>query len=456
MSQPGVPPFDGAAAVAGTRAGELVAGKYRVEHVLGEGGMATVYAGTHVQLREPVALKFLKPEMAKREMLVQRFVREARAAARIKSENVARVVDVGTLPTGEPFMVMELLSGQDLRRVVASRGPLPIEDAVGYILQACDAIAEAHLYGIVHRDLKPANLFLAHRADGSPLVKVLDFGISKMLEEVDENLTATTDVLGSPLYMSPEQIRSPRDVDHRTDIWALGAVLYKMLTGRAAFHADTASASLAKIISDPPPPIRATRPDVPPELEAVILRCLEKDLRARIQQVADLARALLPFVPGYAGEGGTGSVSRARRWAERSGVDHSVAGAAFTDRPLAPAPRGASRGLVLAGALGAAALGVGLCVILLRGPAAPAAAATSSASPPPAPSSSQAPAPPVTAPPGSAPSAAADVPTASASASASQAPAVGPRAGVRPLSSAPLRGVPPKGASKTNAFDDRL
>jgi eukaryotic-like serine/threonine-protein kinase len=464
MSLPGDLPEGGAGHVAGPRAGQLIAGKYRVDHVLGEGGMATVYAGIHVELREPVALKFLKSGMAQREMIVQRFVREARAAARIKSENVARVVDVGTLDGGEPFMVMELLAGHDLRRVVASRGPLPVEDAVGYILQACDAIAEAHLYGIIHRDIKPANLFLTHRADGSPLVKVLDFGISKMTEEVDENLTATTDVLGSPLYMSPEQIRSPRDVDHRTDIWALGAVLYKMLTGRAAFHADTASASLAKIISDAPPSIRAIRPDVPPELEAVILRCLEKDVTRRIQRVDEMARALLPFVPGYAAEGGTGSVSRQRRrsWADRTGTDHSVAGAAFTERPQAPAPRAASRGLVVAGAVVFAAVGVGLGVLFLRGPAAPAAAAATAAATasltPPAASS----APAVAAAPSSAPSAVAAVaetPTASASAAPSQASTALSRAGARspaPGPQGPPRAVPPKGASKTNAFDDRL
>src|SRR5262249_47616263 len=150
-------------------------------------------------------------------------------------------------------------------------------------------------YGIVHRDLKPANLFLTRRADGSPLVKVLDFGISKMAGDVDENLTQTTDVLGSPLYMSPEQIESPRDVDARTDVWALGAILYKLIAGKAAFLADTAAASLAKIVTKPPPPLRAARPDVPVELEAVILKCLEKNPAERLSSAADLARLLAPF-----------------------------------------------------------------------------------------------------------------------------------------------------------------
>jgi len=248
----------------GPQPGDLLAGKYLIERRLGQGGMGTVFAATHVQLREAVALKCLRPHVAHNPAMVARFVREARAAVRIKSEHVARVLDVGSLPTGEPFMVMELLSGQDLHRVSAERGPLPAAEAALYVAHACDAVAEAHLYGIVHRDLKPANLFLTRRADGSPLVKVLDFGISKVADEDDVNLTATTDVLGSPLYMSPEQIRSPKDVDARSDVWALGAILYKLLTGRAAFAAQSSSASLAKIVADPPPSLRAELPAAPP------------------------------------------------------------------------------------------------------------------------------------------------------------------------------------------------
>jgi serine/threonine-protein kinase len=279
---------------AGPPPGTVIAGKYAVERVLGKGGMGIVLAAQHLQLREPVALKFLHAEMAKKPALMARFEREARAAARIKSEHVARVLDVGT-HEGAPFIVMEMLSGSDFHRLSATRGPLPWSEAALYLAQACEVVSEAHLYGIVHRDLKPANLFLTHRADGSPLVKVLDFGISKVAGDVDENLTQTTDVLGSPLYMSPEQIESPRDVDARTDVWALGAILYKMLVGKAAFAADTASASLAKIVTKPPPSLRAQRPDVPPELEALVLHCLERDLTKRIQTAGDLGRALMPF-----------------------------------------------------------------------------------------------------------------------------------------------------------------
>ncbi len=240
-----------------------------------------------------------------------------------------------------------------------------------YILQACDAISEAHGYGIVHRDLKPANLFLTRRADGSPLVKVLDFGISKMVDELDDSLTATTDVLGSPLYMSPEQIRNPREVDHRTDIWALGAVLFHLVAGRAAFRGEAVSATLINVVSEPAPSIRAIRPDVPAELEAVILHCLEKDVRARIQHVDDLARALLPFAPGYTPGADTGSVSRQRRRAlaeETAGVERSFPGAAFTDRPLAALGRGRVR--IVAGAAAVVLVGGGLALLLSRGEAA--------------------------------------------------------------------------------------
>jgi serine/threonine protein kinase len=299
MSYPGDQPSSDSA---GFPPGAVVGGKYVVERVLGRGGMGMVVAAQHLQLREPVALKFLHGEMAKRPSIVKRFTREAQAAARIKSEHVARVFDVGT-HEGAPFIVMELLAGEDLHKLAATRGPLAWSEAALYIAQACDAVAEAHLYGIVHRDLKPANLFLTRRADGSPLVKVLDFGISKMAGEVDENLTATTDVLGSPLYMSPEQIESPRDVDGRADVWALGAILYKLLTGRAAFAAATAASSLAKIVKDPPPPLRPQRPDLPPELEALVYRCLDKDVRTRLQSAAELGRALAPFAGLVPAEG---------------------------------------------------------------------------------------------------------------------------------------------------------
>src|SRR4051812_29611172 len=218
--------MQGAPFVAGVREGDVLAGKYRVDKILGAGGMGVVVAAHHVQLDERVAIKFLLPEALGNAEAVARFAREARAAVKIKSEHVARVIDVGTLETGAPYMVMEYLEGGDLSQVLASRGPLPVEEAVEYVLQACEAIAHAHALGIVHRDLKPANLFLIRRPDGTNAIKVLDFGISKVMPgksaSSDNAMTRTRTVMGSPLYMSPEQMASTRDVDGRTDLWALG------------------------------------------------------------------------------------------------------------------------------------------------------------------------------------------------------------------------------------------
>jgi serine/threonine-protein kinase len=189
--------------------GDVLAGKYRVDHVLGVGGMGVVVSATHLQLDQRVALKFMLPVGLAHPALVERFAREARAAARLKSDHVARVLDVGTLDSGSPYMVMEYLEGSDLGSVVAERGPMPVHMAVDCVLQACDAVAEAHAIGIIHRDLKPRNLFLTGRNDGRALVKVLDFGISKHKTGAsDLSLTRTTEIIGSPNYMSPEQLRS--------------------------------------------------------------------------------------------------------------------------------------------------------------------------------------------------------------------------------------------------------
>ena len=283
------------------RVGAVVAGKYRIERKLGEGGMGVVVAASHLSLGGEVALKFLSSIDEPGEAAITRFTREAQSVARIKSEHVARVLDMGTLESGDPFIVMELLEGMDLHKFVRKNGPLPVENAVEYVLQAAEGVAEAHAVGIVHRDLKPANLFLSFKPDGSPFVRVLDFGIAKNIqakkEAGDVSLTVDSDVLGSPLYMSPEQIRNPKDVDPRTDVWSLGTILYKLLTGRAAFEADNPSASLAMIVMEEPTPLRQFRPDVPVQLEAVIHRCLEKKIDRRFQSVDELACALLPFVP---------------------------------------------------------------------------------------------------------------------------------------------------------------
>ncbi|XXY48261.1 protein kinase [Sorangium sp. So ce269] len=285
--------------------GQILSGKYRVERILGQGGMGVVVAALHEQLHQRVAIKLLHPG-ANAEM-VERFVREARAAVRLKSEHVARVLDVGTLETGAPFMVMEYLEGSDLQQTLRERGPLELEEAVGYVLEACEAIAEAHAAGIIHRDLKPANLFLARGADGSGMVKVLDFGISKALAEPsgaggepELGLTKTAMVLGSPLYMAPEQMRSARTVDTRADIWSLGAILYQLLTARVPFDATSLSELILMINTEAPPSPSTFRRDLPPGLEAAILRCLEKDVAKRFRSVAELAVAIVDFGPPLA------------------------------------------------------------------------------------------------------------------------------------------------------------
>jgi len=261
--------------------------------------MGVVVAAQHLELDSLVAIKFLLPDVLQNADVVARFAREARAAARIKSEHVVRVTDVGTLPTGAPYMVMEFLEGADLSALVQSRGSLPEVEAVDYLLQALEAIAEAHKAGIVHRDLKPANLFLSRRADGSELIKVLDFGISKMSDGngfgSGGKMTSTSALLGSPVYMSPEQLTSSRDVDGRTDIWSLGIILYELLSGRQPFIADTVPQLCISILQHDPIPLASLRSDVAPGLQAVIARCIEKDRGRRYATVGDLAAALAPF-----------------------------------------------------------------------------------------------------------------------------------------------------------------
>ncbi len=277
--------------------GALLAGKYRIERTLGEGGMGVVLAATNEALRQRVAIKLLRSGALANAKALGRFEREARAAASLRSEHVARVLDVGKLEDGRPYMVMEYLEGQDLGDVIEHGGDLPIGDAVDYVLQACEAVAEAHAAGIIHRDLKPKNLFLSLTVDGRPLVKVLDFGISKIEDEAEDmSLTRTTEIIGSPSYMSPEQLRASKQVDLRTDIWALGVILFELLTKKLPFEATTVTELVAVVLTDPLPELRVVRPDVPPELAAAVGRCLEKKREDRYASVADLVRAIAPFV----------------------------------------------------------------------------------------------------------------------------------------------------------------
>ena len=277
--------------------GEILAGKYRVEKMLGKGGMGVVVGARHIKLDEPVAIKLLRPAMLEVEGMVSRFLREARAASKIKSLHVVRVTDVDTLEDGVPYMVMEHLEGIDFSELRKQKGTLGVALAVGYLLEATEAIGEAHTLGIVHRDLKPGNLFLHQTGDGRTVVKVLDFGISKREAPGEEDTTKTGQMMGSPKYMAPEQMLSMHDVDGRSDIWSLGAVLYELLTGRPPFIGDTTPRICAQVLNADPPPPSTLRPDLPVELERAILRCLEKEPDRRFATVADFAEAIAPFGP---------------------------------------------------------------------------------------------------------------------------------------------------------------
>jgi serine/threonine-protein kinase len=285
--------------------GLLVAGRYRVERVIGEGGMGVVVAATHVELDQQVAIKFLLPEAMRHPEVVERFLREAKVAARVKSEHVARVSDVGKVEVdgGDevPFIVMEYLEGNDLGAVIDVAGRLPLDEACELGLQACEALAEVHAAGIVHRDLKPSNLFVTRRSDGSPLLKLLDFGISKLTvrpddESADPALTATATIMGSPSYMSPEQLRSTKEVDARTDVWSLGACLYEAMTGKPAFRGETVPQVCFMIGSEEPAPPSSLRADIPVELERALLSALDKKAETRATLV-DLARAMVDLAP---------------------------------------------------------------------------------------------------------------------------------------------------------------
>jgi serine/threonine protein kinase len=279
------------AADSAVRIGQVFLGKYKVESILGQGGMGVVAECTHLQLNERVAIKMLRPDVVVDRDAVERFMREAQAAVKLKSEYVARVSDVGSLENGTPYMVMEFLEGIDLGALIDERGCVPVPWACELMLQTAEALSEAHSISIVHRDIKPANLFVTWRPDGTALIKVLDFGISKAPMGADMHLTQTQSLLGTPAYMSPEQMRSARLVDARTDIWSLGSVMYELIEGRKPFEAESFSEMCVKVAVDPPQPMR----NAPPELQQIILRCLAKSPEQRYATMADLARELVPF-----------------------------------------------------------------------------------------------------------------------------------------------------------------
>lgn len=273
-------------------AGVLLLDKYRIDAVIGRGGMGVVLAATHVALEEKVAIKVLKANLTTDDEARGRFLREAQSAVKLKSEHVTRVHDIGVLPDGSPFMVMEYLEGMDLDQMVKANGATSPPLAASYLLQACEGLAEAHARGIIHRDIKPSNIFVTWRADGSPLLKLLDFGISRAVQADGElSLTRTASILGTPAFMSPEQMRSSRRVDARTDIWSLGVVMYELLEARWPFAAESFTEMCVKVSADPPEPMTCA-----PELQTVVFRCLEKDPATRFANVGELASAIAPHV----------------------------------------------------------------------------------------------------------------------------------------------------------------
>ncbi len=318
-------PLDGGGAKVSTSGipgpGETVGGRYVVERLVGKGGMGAVLAAADSESGGQVAVKVMVGEAVTNSDSSKRFLRELRAVWALDHPHVVKLLDYGTLADGAPYMVLELLDGRSLDQLITDHGPLPIDESVDYLIQACEGVAAAHALGIVHRDLKPGNLFRIAGSDGRPHVKVLDFGISKANRDLDphtdaESLTETNMLLGSPQYMSPEQVRSSKDVDARTDIWALGVVLYRLLTGRRPFEAKSVGEQFAMVINAQPHPLQTWRSDVPLDLERVILTCLAKSRVKRWQDVGQLAMALAPFGPA-------GSAERAIRCAavlEHAGV----------------------------------------------------------------------------------------------------------------------------------------
>jgi serine/threonine-protein kinase len=267
--------------------GEVIGGHWVVDGPLGEGGMAVVVAARHAQTGMPVAIKILtraEPDAA------ERFEREAMTMARLESRRAVTIHEFGRLPTGAPYLVMDRLEGETVAAILDRKGPLPLSEALVYASQAARGLAEAHAVGIVHRDVKPSNLFVTRGADGGPFVVILDFGLAKPIPifGTAQPVTATRDLLGTPAFLAPEQIESTRTIDARSDVWALGATLYKMLTGHPPFIGEHPAQVCKKILHDEPVPIGRLRPELPSAIARIVQRCMTKDPDARYQSMADL------------------------------------------------------------------------------------------------------------------------------------------------------------------------
>jgi eukaryotic-like serine/threonine-protein kinase len=365
----------------GLAAGTVLDGKYRVERKIGEGAMGVVLQATHLGLDEAVAIKLMRPEVQRMEGTLGRFAKEAKIAARIRSEHVAKVLDVGILEPFGPYIVMEYLEGSSLAELLEIRlergqGPLAAERVVEFMLQACEALAAAHALGVIHRDVKPDNLFVT-RHGGLETLKLLDFGISKagLTGRVlgnDVRTSTISCVMGTPLYMSPEQLRSSPGVDCRTDVWSMGAVMYELLCGEPPFRDGSIPEICAAILDAPPPELP---PGCPPALNAVVMRCLEKDPAQRFQTVADLADALVPL-----------AASDARSYASRSSCIlrasalnlNPTRASGASSNGARPPPREATRAVrfqssaLVAAATVLALAGLGVATIVSRNEAPPA------------------------------------------------------------------------------------
>lgn len=276
-------------------AGDWIADRYRVLRKIGEGGMGVLYACLDTVLSREVAVKLMQRSLAIEPLLAERLMREARLAAQLR-RHVAQVFDCGMLDTGEPYIVMELLSGRDMYAILRDSGPLSPAELCTALLQVCDGLAEAHEKGIIHRDLKPENLFCALEPDGSTIFKIVDFGVSKQLTGHRMRAqTNPTESVGSPQYMSPEQITTPSEVDARTDVWSLGVVMFELLTGHLPFGGPGPAQVCASVLTDPVPALSDYRADVPRALESIVRRCLEKNREQRFQSVLDVSAALRAF-----------------------------------------------------------------------------------------------------------------------------------------------------------------
>jgi serine/threonine-protein kinase len=279
--------------------GIMVAHKYRIESILAAGAMGTLFAATDITLGRRIAIKVARVAPERQNELDRRLILEAQCAAHLRCEHTARVLEIGQLSSGAPFIVMDLLDGEDLETILQRAKRLQIRHAVSYVMQACVALAEAHGLGIVHRDIKPENLFLAKHLDGSRIIKLIDFGASTLVRSVAPGSASPHDpmVVGTPLYMAPERIRDPSSSDPRSDIWSLGALLSELLTGIPPFDADTVREVCQRVLHGEPSAIRVRRPDVSIPLERIVIRCLEKQPEARFTDVAALAAALARFAP---------------------------------------------------------------------------------------------------------------------------------------------------------------